>query len=72
VRISFILSSLWLSGGVRVVVEYANRLTGRGHQVTLVAPGGTLDPDMLSELVPEVKGRQSRIAHGLHPFPWRR
>jgi glycosyltransferase involved in cell wall biosynthesis len=61
-RISFISSSLWLSGGVRVVVEYANRLTARGHRVTLVTPGGTLDPDMLNELVSAVVVRQSRVA----------
>jgi glycosyltransferase involved in cell wall biosynthesis len=65
-RISFVLSSLWLSGGVRVIVECANRLTMRGHQVTLIAPGGTLDPDMLNELVPQVKVRESRVARGPH------
>ena len=48
-RISFILSSLWLSGGVRVIVEYANRLTIRNHKATLIAPRGTLDPDVLGE-----------------------
>lgn len=65
-RISFILSSLWLSGGVRVIVEYANRLTARGHHVTLVAPGGTLDPDMLNELVSSVNVRQSRVVRRLN------
>lgn len=63
-RISFVLSSLWLSGGVRVIVEYANRLTMRGHQVTLVIPGGTQDPDMLNELVPYVNVRPSRVVRG--------
>jgi glycosyltransferase involved in cell wall biosynthesis len=38
-RISFLLSSLQLSGGVQVIIEYANRLSARGHEVTLVAPG---------------------------------
>jgi len=38
-RISFLLSSLQLSGGVQVIIEYANRLSARGHKVTLVAPG---------------------------------
>jgi glycosyltransferase involved in cell wall biosynthesis len=65
-RISFILSSLWLSGGVRVIVEYANRLAARGHQVTLVAPGGTLDPDMLNEVISPVTVRQSRVVRGPH------
>lgn len=65
-RISFILSSLWLSGGVRVIIEYANRLTARGHQVTLVAPGATLGPDMLNELVSGVDVRESRVKRGQH------
>lgn len=63
-RISFILSSLWLSGGVRVIMEYANRLASRGHRVTLIAPGNTLDLDMLNDLAPTVVVRQSRVARG--------
>ena len=58
-RISFILSSLWLSGGVRVIVEYANRLTIRNHKATLIAPRGTLDPDVLGELDARVSVRES-------------
>lgn len=54
-RISFLLSSLGLSGGVRVVVEYANRLSERGHVVTLVAPGQTRSPEMLLALHPSVR-----------------
>ena len=53
-RISFILSSLWLSGGVRVVVEYANRLTNRGYQVSLVTPAGTVDAGIRSEINADV------------------
>jgi glycosyltransferase involved in cell wall biosynthesis len=53
-RISFILSSLWLSGGVRVIVEIANRLSRRGHQISIVFPGGTFDADMASEVDPTV------------------
>lgn len=49
-QISFLLSSLKLSGGVRVVVEFANRLTERGHLVTLVAPGNTIEADVGTEL----------------------
>ena len=52
---------MWLSGGVRVIVEYANRLTNRGHQITIVTPGGTIDPDMQQEVLPSVKIRESRI-----------
>lgn len=61
-RISFILSSLWLSGGVQVIVEYAHRLAARGHQVTLVAPSGTLDREIMSELGTGVTVRQSHAA----------
>ncbi len=62
-RISFLLSSLRLSGGVRVVIEYANRLQARGHRVALIAPGGTHDADMVSELAPDV----ARIEAGKAP-----
>jgi len=65
-RISFILSSLWLSGGVQVIVEYANRLTMREHQITLVIPDGALDTDMLNELVPHVDVQTSRLARTPH------
>jgi glycosyltransferase involved in cell wall biosynthesis len=60
-RISFLLSSLSLSGGVQVVAEYANRLAQRGHSVALVAPGGTLSPAMLKELGSAVVVRTSRV-----------
>ncbi|MFN8491993.1 MAG: glycosyltransferase family 4 protein [Caldilineaceae bacterium] len=60
-RLSFILSSLWLSGGVRVVVEYANRLANRGHQITLIIPGKTFDADMACELNPQIDVLQSQI-----------
>lgn len=60
-RITFLLSSLWLSGGVRAVVEYANRLAARGHQVTLVIPGATFDAHMAGELHEDVVLRQSAV-----------
>jgi glycosyltransferase involved in cell wall biosynthesis len=41
--LSFGLSSLRLSGGVKVIVEYANRLAQRGHTLFLVTPGETVD-----------------------------
>jgi len=39
-RITFVLPAFWVvpSGGYRVVYEYANHLTGRGHQVSVVHP----------------------------------
>jgi glycosyltransferase involved in cell wall biosynthesis len=36
-------------------------MTARGHHVTLVAPGGTLDPDMLEELDSRVDVRESQV-----------
>ena len=54
-RISFIVSSLCLSGGVRVIVEYANRLAWRGHTISIVTPGGTVDEVIAGELDSQVK-----------------
>jgi glycosyltransferase involved in cell wall biosynthesis len=53
-RISFIVSSLYLSGGVRVIVEYANRLARRGHTISIVTPGGAVDEIIAGELDPQV------------------
>lgn len=63
-RIAFLLSSLRLSGGVRVVVEYANALAERGHTVTLVTPGDSTDGEMLGELNPMVVVRESPVKSG--------
>jgi glycosyltransferase involved in cell wall biosynthesis len=69
-RISFILSSLWLSGGVRVIVEYANRLQARGHQVALIAPGSALDSEMLTVLNSSVEVRQSPVSREPRMNTW--
>lgn len=61
----FVLSSLQLSGGVRVVIEYANRLTNRGHAVTLLAPGGTLVDDFAAEISPGVQILETKIPFGM-------
>ncbi len=61
-RISFILSSLWLSGGVRAIIQYANRLVARGHTVTLVIPSGSIDPTMAAEVQAGVSVRESAQA----------
>jgi hypothetical protein len=37
-RITFVLAGIGLSGGARVVFEYANRLGALGHEVTIVYP----------------------------------
>ncbi|MDP1994462.1 MAG: hypothetical protein Q8K40_04365, partial [Ignavibacteria bacterium] len=41
-KITFVIHGLSVSGGVRVVFEYANHLTEKGHQVTLVVPIGPI------------------------------
>jgi glycosyltransferase involved in cell wall biosynthesis len=48
-RIQFILPGAGISGGVKVVYEYANRLQARGHTVTIVYPG-TMKPKTDSPL----------------------
>ena len=37
-KITFILDKIGISGGVRVVFEYANHLTERGHEVSVIYP----------------------------------
>lgn len=63
-RISFLLSSLWLSGGVEVIIEYANRLAARGHEVALVLPRGTADAAMAAHVAPAVTLRTSQVPGG--------
>ena len=37
-KINFLIPTTGLTGGVKVIIEYANRLSARGHEVTLVYP----------------------------------
>jgi glycosyltransferase involved in cell wall biosynthesis len=60
-RFCFVLSSLWLSGGVRLVIEYANGLARRGHAITLVTPRGTVDPALRQMLAANVQLRESTL-----------
>jgi glycosyltransferase involved in cell wall biosynthesis len=39
VRVTFLCPHLGISGGVRTILTYADRLAARGHEVTLVVPG---------------------------------
>lgn len=43
-KISFIVPEIVRSGGMRVIFEYANRLTKKGHEVTLYTPIIPFDP----------------------------
>jgi glycosyltransferase involved in cell wall biosynthesis len=60
-HLSFVTSSLHLSGGVQVVVEYANRLAGRGHSVSIVTPCSAIDPEIRAMLSPDVAVRESAL-----------
>ncbi len=62
VHVVFVLSSLQLSGGVLLVVEYANGLARRGHRITLVAPATTVDPAIQVKLDRAVHVVESRRA----------
>lgn len=59
-KITILQSSLWLSGGGRVVVEYANRLSKRGHALSIVIPKGTVSPELGNLLDPSVVIREAR------------
>jgi glycosyltransferase involved in cell wall biosynthesis len=61
-RVTFVLSSLYLSGGVQVIVEYANRLAARGHHVSLVAPRDTLDAEIGRRLAAQVEVQYARLS----------
>jgi len=68
-QLAFIVSSLWLSGGVHAVTEYASRLAARGHTVTVVVPRGAVDRSVARRLQPAVRiqeaGASVRPALGL-------
>lgn len=61
-RITFLLSSLWLSGGVRVIIELSNRLSSKGHSITFIIPGGSVDQDMIDEIDPLIQVIQTPIS----------
>jgi len=70
-RITFLLSSLWLSGGVLLVIDYANRLSQRGHEVTLVTPGATVDPAVQAKLAPTVQIAEGKLPLAQRTPTWR-
>jgi glycosyltransferase involved in cell wall biosynthesis len=61
-RLVFVLSSLSLSGGVLLVIDYANRLAARGHTVAVVYPKGAVDPAMAAALAPNVQQVQAGVS----------
>jgi glycosyltransferase involved in cell wall biosynthesis len=52
-----------LSGGVQVIIEYANRLSARGHEVTLVAPGYGVVPQPSQAQRAEGQLHRARTRH---------
>jgi glycosyltransferase involved in cell wall biosynthesis len=60
-HLSFVTSSLYLSGGVQIVVEYANRLAGRGHQVNIVVPHSAIDAEIEAGVSPAVVLCESQL-----------
>lgn len=63
-HVVFVLSSLFLSGGVQVVIEFANRLAARGHEVALVIPRDTAAPDMRQRVARSVLVCESKSSLG--------
>ncbi|HUF37318.1 MAG TPA: glycosyltransferase family 4 protein [Anaerolineales bacterium] len=51
-KITFLQSSLWLSGGARAHIEFGNRLAQRGHRTAIVIPRGAIDPEMAAAVGP--------------------
>jgi glycosyltransferase involved in cell wall biosynthesis len=62
-KISFILSSLRFSGGVRVIIQYANRLVERGHEISFIVPRGTIDQEITAEIDQRIKIIQSKSTY---------
>ncbi|MCL7453102.1 MAG: glycosyltransferase family 4 protein [Anaerolineae bacterium] len=53
--VTFLTSSLRLSGGVLVLAHHANGLVARGYQVGFVASSGGADPEVREILSPQVR-----------------
>lgn len=65
-KITFIMSSLWLSGGMKDIVETSNRLVTKGHAITFVIPAGTFDADMAAEIDPRIALIETRVNRQQH------
>ncbi|MCB0073000.1 MAG: glycosyltransferase family 4 protein [Caldilineaceae bacterium] len=63
-HIVFVMSSLYVSGGVMLVAEYANGLAARGHTVSLVTPAAAVAPEIAAMLAPAVT-----VIEATAPFP---
>ena len=66
-HIVFLKSSLFLSGGGKAILKYASILSERGHQVSIIIPKNSIDPDMQPLISDHVSVIQSH--QPLNPYP---
>jgi glycosyltransferase involved in cell wall biosynthesis len=72
-RITFVMprTGEWPSGGYRIIYEYANRLSGRGHVVTIVHPGRlVINPSGLDCMKNAVRYVLRKLDGRYTPDPW--
>jgi len=72
-RVTFVSArtSEWPSGGLRILYEHANRLSRRGHVVTVVMPGRlAINPNGLDYLKNAVRYVQMKITGNYTPEKW--
>ena len=50
-KINFVLASLNLCGGVKVIFEYANLLSRKGHEIIITYSEMTLKPDTFRDYI---------------------
>ncbi|MGB6689725.1 MAG: glycosyltransferase family 4 protein [Terracidiphilus sp.] len=72
-RITFLFSRTgeWPSGGHRIIYEYANHLSRRGHALTLVGPGRlAINPTGLDYIKNAVRYAQKKLTGNYTPKKW--
>jgi glycosyltransferase involved in cell wall biosynthesis len=72
-RVTFVMprTGEWASGGLRIVYEYANRLSRRGHIVSVVHPGRlTVNPTKLDHLGNAVRYVLRKLDGRYTPKTW--
>jgi glycosyltransferase involved in cell wall biosynthesis len=61
----------WAAGGLRIIYQYANYLSGRGHVVTVVHPGRlVVNPTLLDDLKSTVRYILRRVDGRYTPDAW--
>jgi GT2 family glycosyltransferase/glycosyltransferase involved in cell wall biosynthesis len=61
----------WPSGGIRVICQYANHLSRRGHDVTVVAPGRlSIDPTPVNHMMNAARFAQKKLTGHYRPDEW--